>query len=356
MRRSPEFPESVPTPPSPAEPRLASLAVRAEPPAQVRIPSTGVPWRRLGADDVQLMLDLVHLCEDVDQTPYRTTLAEIEDLFDPAKPHAGYAGLAEDGSLVAFGFVRVATGPGGRIQAICSGSVHPEWRDRNIGSQIVNWQLDISRHLLADSGLEGPAQILHVADETLAGMQDILTRNGFEEQRAFTQMRRDLSLPLPEVELSQHLSIEPWSSLWSDQVRRAYNQALADAELGTSLDPEEWEKEFASLVPEWSFVAVDRASDRARVAGYIVGARYEDDWPMLGWREGYIDSFGVMADWRQRGIGRALLGAAMSAFRDAGMDYAGIDVDEGGDETSNNLYEAVGFEATYRSAVWVIDL
>ncbi len=356
MKRNDETPEAgAPIEPGEVE-ELAPLAVRADPPAQIRIPSTGVPWRKLTEADVELMLALVHQCEDADRTPYRTTLAEIQELFHPGRPHAGYAGLAEDGSLVAFGFVRVTLGGGDLVQAVCSGSVHPDWRMRSIGSQIVDWQLDIARHLLADSGYEGPAQIVHIADESLATMSEILTRNGFTERHSFTQMRRDLSEPVPEAELSQHLSIEPWSPIWTDQVRRAYNQALGDAGLGSSVGPDEWEKEIAELVPEWSFVAVDRASDRARIAGYIVGARYEDDWPMLGWREGYIDSFGVMAEWRQRGVGRGLLGAAMTAFKDAGMDYAGIDVDANVDETARFLYETLGFEPTYRSVFWAVDL
>lgn len=341
-------------PPEPAG--FAPLAERAAPPAQVRIPASSVPWRKLTIEDLTLILTLVHTCEDADRTPYRTTATELEELFDPARPHAGYGGFADDGSLIAFGFVRVTTGAEDVVQAVCSGSVHPEWRDRNIGSQIVNWQLDIARYLLAHSGLEGPAQIVHVADEALSSMSEILTRNGFTERRSFTQMRRDLSAPLPEVELSQHLTIEPWSPVWSDGVRRAHNQALSDTALGGQLGKEDWEREIAEIAPEWSFVAVDRSSDRARVAGYLLGARYEDDWPMLGWREGYIDSFGVMADWRRRGLGRALLGAAMAAFKESGMDYAGIDLDLDSDESDTQLYSMLGFEPTYRSVIWAIDL
>nr|NLD41566.1 GNAT family N-acetyltransferase [Actinomycetales bacterium] len=343
-------------PSAPETERLAPLALRAAPPAQVRTPTSGVPWRRLTAEDLSLILTLVHQCEDVDRTPYRTTLAELGELFDPARPFAGYGGFADDGSLVAFGFVRVTVGAGDVIQAVCSGSVHPEWRSRNIGSQIVDWQLDTARHLLVESGLQGPAQIVHITDEALASMSEILSRNGFTERRSFIQMRRDLSEPVAEAEISGLLSIEPWSPSWSDAVRRAQNQALSDTEFGSRFGPEEWEKEIAELVPEWSFVAVDRSSDRARVAGYVVGARYEDDWPMLGWREGYIDSFGVMAEWRRRGLARGLLGAAMRAFRNSGMDYAGIDVDTDVDETDGQLYAMLGFEPTYRSVIWAIDL
>ncbi|HZK05849.1 MAG TPA: GNAT family N-acetyltransferase [Actinomycetaceae bacterium] len=334
---------------------VAPLSERAAPPGVIRIPAALLDWRALSIEDVDEILELIHRCEDADRTPYRTTVMEIDELFDPARPHAGYGGFAEDGQLVAHGFVRVRAGSENIVQAVGSGAVDPRWRARKIGSQLVEWQIDMARHLLAGSGLEGPAQILHIADEELVSMSSILQNNGFTERRSFARMRRDLAQPLAEFELGAHLTIERWSQGWAEPVRQAHS-IVNSAGGGGSLTAEEWEREFPEMVPEWSFVAVDRATDRARLAGYVIGARYEDDWPMLGWREGYVDTLVVMGDWRHRGVGRGLLTASLRAFRDAGMAYGGIDLDSDEERSVHQLYRDLGFEPTHRSVLWAIDL
>ncbi|NCD18647.1 MAG: N-acetyltransferase [Actinobacteria bacterium] len=332
------------------------LAVRAAPPRHIRLPSGPGRWRALNEHDSAAITALQRIAEDHDRIPYRTTEAEIVDLFDPSVPHAAYGAFDDDGHLIAYGFVRVQTTELSTVRATCSGAVHPQWRDKSFGTAIVTWQGDIARHLLARSGREGPAQIVHFADETVDGMVDLLARSGYTARRWYTQMRRDLSEQIPLVRLGPYLAIEPWSQGWSDQARRAHNQAFSDYGESLAVTPEQWERHVASMVPEWCFVAIDRSTDRARVAGYILASKWEEDWPALGWREGYIEALGVLAEWRGRGVGRSLLTRVMMAFRDAGMDYAGIDVDHDEPTGAQHLYAELGFEPTHRTIMYAVDL
>ena len=340
----------------PRVPADLPLAVRAEPPAHIRIPVGQARWRALHEADVGAMARLQRVVEDHDRTPFRTTESELVDLFEPDVPHSAYGAFDDAGELVAYGYVRVQVTEQSVVRATCSGAVHPSWRDRNIGTSIVAWQLDIARHLLAKSGLEGPAQIAHFAEETVTGMIDLLERNGFTARRWFTQMRRDLSEEIPDIPLGPYLAVVPWSETLSDAVRRAHNQAFADHGESGALTPLQWERLMADVVREWSFVALDRSTDRARVAGYILSSRWEEDWQALGWREGYIEALGVLAPWRRRGVARALLCHSMRAFRESGMDFAGIDVDLDDPAGAQHLYVQLGFEPTHRTVLYAIDL
>ncbi len=333
-----------------------SLAARAAPPARIRIPTGFAHWRSLTESDLPAMVQLHRIVEDYDRVPYRTTVAELAELFEPEVPHGAYGAFDDAGDLVAYGYVRVQLTEQSIVRATCSGAVHPAWRDRSIGTSLVAWQIDVSRHLLAASGLEGPAQIAHFADESVTGMVDLLVRNGFSPRRWFTQMRRDLSEPIPEITLGPYLSVVPWTESLSDAVRRAHNQAFADRGESPALTPAQWDRMMADVVREWSFVALDRSTDRARVAGYVLASRWEEDWPALGWREGYIEALGVLAPWRRRGVASSLLCHTMRAFRDSGMDYAGIDVDLDDPAGAQHLYAQLGFEPTHRTVLYAIDL
>lgn len=332
------------------------LASRVAAPSELRLPSGPGRWRVLDASDAQAILSLQRVVESHDRIPYRTTESEILELFDAAVPHSACGAFDTSGNLIAYGFVRVQITELATVRATCSGAVHPQWRDKALGTTIVVWQGDTARYLLAHSGFEGPAQIVHFADETAEEMIDILVRRGFTARRWYTQMRRDVRQDIPLVQLGQYLTIEPWSPAWSDQARRAHNKAFLDYGQLTAVTPEQWERKVSAVVPEWSFVAVDRSTDRARVAGFILASKWEEDWPALGWREGYIEALGVLSEWRGRGVGRSLLAHSMLAFRAAGMDFAGIDVDHDAPTGAQRLYAEIGFEPTHRTIMYAIDL
>ncbi|WP_418606082.1 GNAT family N-acetyltransferase [Georgenia sp. SUBG003] len=100
---------------------------------------------------------------------------------------------------------------------------------------------------------------------------------------------------------------------------RAHNKAFGDQWGSQPHTPETWAEGRTHHVPSWSFVALDRSSDRAQVAGYLMSSRYDQDWPALGWSEGYTEILGVLPDWRGKHVATALLTRAMRAYADDGM-------------------------------------
>jgi mycothiol synthase len=345
-------PDDVARPPAPAP-----LAERAQAPAVLVPPPDlgGVTWRPLTPVDGAALVSLVSRIEDADNPPYRTSGEETLEYFGDSHRWSAL-GAWEADRLIAFGFVRVRHADAVKVRAFCSGGVTPEWRGKGLGGALLDWQIGRARQLLAESGKEAPARIVvHVDDdmEILAGQ---LRRRGFEPRRWYSQLRRDLSLPIPDVTLDRPLSVEPWTPEIDDAVRRAHNRAFGDQWGSQPHTPETWTEGRTHHAPGWSFVALDRSSDRAQVAGYLMSSRYEQDWPALGWSEGYTEILGVLPDWRGKHVATALLTRAMRAYAEDGMQYAGLDVDADNPTGATALFMNLGYERTRGSAMYTIEI
>ncbi|MDD9208154.1 GNAT family N-acetyltransferase [Georgenia sp. 10Sc9-8] len=338
------------------EPVAAPLRQRAQPPRAVRRPEAGLRWAELRPADAPELARLVTRMELVDQPPYRTTEAEMAEYFEDSHVVSALGGRDEVGTLRAFGFVRLRRGEVSLLRAVCSGGVDPVWRRRGVGSALLDWQVDRARQLLVETGLDVPARIVVHVDENMPDLAGLLERAGFTPRRWYTQMRRDLSLAIPEVVLGPALRLEPWSPALDDAARRAHNTAFSDHWGSQPQTAEAWTQGRTYFAPEWSFVVLDRTTDRSPVAGYLISARYEQDWPALGWTEGYTEVMGVLREWRGRHVGSALLAAAMRAYAADGMQYAGLDVDADNPTGARTLYERLGYEPTHGSTMYSIEI
>ncbi|CAM2883670.1 GNAT family N-acetyltransferase [Actinomyces slackii] len=319
-------------------------------------------WMPLGPEDNAELAALIARAEAVDNPPYRTTAQETADYFvDPI--YSGVAGRDQEGVMRAFGLVRLR--PAGEIYASMTGVVDPVSRRQGIGGALLHWQAERARHLVGaeraghpreHSGEHGSAHVVTTVLEDDERMQEHLDRLGFAPKRWYREVRRSLALEIPSVELDRFLAIEPWSPAIDDAVRRAHNQAMGDAWGAHAVSPEEWVAGATFVVPQWSFVAMDRSGDRGRVAGYLRSSRYEQDWEALGWREGYTDMLGVLSDYRHRQVGSALLTAAMRAYAVDGMDYAAAGMDTDNPSGATELYESLGYEPTRGTILYVLDV
>ncbi|MBZ2195645.1 GNAT family N-acetyltransferase [Occultella gossypii] len=342
-------------------PELAPLAERARAPRLLTLPSaeTGLTWRALGVGDVQELHGLFARVESHDNPPYRTTLEEAAETFQgdwKDAPNNSLGGFDPAGVLRAYGTVTAQPGDVRSVRAFLEGGVDPDWRRRGIGSAVLRWQVDRSRQVLAASGKDVPGRIVvHVED----GMTDsvrMLTEQGFSPRRWYTEMRRDLKLELPAVKLRSNLDLVTWSAELDDQVRLAHNESFRDHWGSEPHTVETWQEGRTYFAPRWSFLVLDRTSDRAQVAGYLLSGRYEQDWDSLGWTEGYIDILGVRREWRGQRIATALLARAMAAYREDGMEYAGLGIDTDQPTGAFGLYGNLQFEPTRGSTMYTIEV
>jgi ribosomal protein S18 acetylase RimI-like enzyme len=86
-----------------------------------------------------------------------------------------------------------------------------------------------------------------------------------------------------------------------------------------------------------------------QVVGLSLNAHYPEDEELLGRRDGWVESLGVVKEWRRKGVATALLKASFNAFVDAGFTHAVLGVDTESPTDALKLYTGLGFEPTHRS-------
>ena len=313
-------------------------------------------WRPLQAADMECLYALLRRIEEHDNPPYRSTREEVSDSALTQWTDLdtnSLAGFDAEGTLRAFGVVIDAEGRRAAPRTLLEGGVDPTVRHRGVGRAVLTWQVDRAKEMLAAAGEPGRV-IVHVEDD-MSSTADLVERHGFAPGGFHTEMRRALSgLELEEVTLDRPLELVPWTIELDDAVRLAHGEAFGTGAHAPSA--ERWQEGRTYFVPEWSFLVLDRTSDRAQVAGYLLCSKYEQDWPILGWSEGYVDILGVRAPWRGRRIATALVTRAMRAFAEAGMEYAALGLDHAAKEENFGLFDKLGFTPTRGSTTYVLQV
>lgn len=340
---------------------LPPLRERVDPPDRLGLPPAdlGLHWRGLQEADVPVLHALFHRIEEHDRTPYRTAVEEAHERYVAdwhGEPDNVLGGFDANGTLVAFGAVALSPTDTHTLRVHIEGGVDPERRTHGIGSAVLDWQLGRARQLLAASERADPARLVVHVEDDMPDSVHMLTARGFKPSRYYTELRRDLSSALPDVGLKRPLEIVPWSAELDEQVRLAHNVAFAEHWVSEPQTEDTWTQGRTYFVPEWSFIVLDRTSDRAQVVGYLLSSKYEQDWSSLGWTEGYIDLLGVRPDWRGRGIATALVSQALHAYAETGMQYASLGVDTQEPGAVFGLYSKLKFEPTRGSTMYTIDL
>ncbi|MCI6585333.1 MAG: N-acetyltransferase [Mobiluncus sp.] len=317
----------------------------------VALPETpGLVWEPLQPENRDDLIRLIAEMERIDNPPYRTSAEEVDQIF--AVTYAGLGGWDQDSQLVAYAIVRLVETNG--YQAICSGGVGVNWRKRGVGTEIFQWEVATARKMLADK--PRPAQIVCFVDRSSSNISGWMYTFGFEKKHSFLELRRDLNEPIPEIEPGQYLKIVPWSETFDDRVRRAHNELMELTSGSPAQDMESWTSNRPFFAPEWSFIALDKSSDVAEVAGYLLSARYEQDWEALGWKEGYTEILGVLPDYAESKVAQALLSRTLNTYRDSGMAFAAVGLAEENPTEVAKLYTSFGYQATGGSTMWVVDL
>lgn len=337
------------------------LSARANAPAELpELPQDlGLTWRALTESDAQDFHRLALELEVADDVLFRSTPQESHErlIAAGAGPNGDMVGGFDSGGVLqAFAGVRRAPDDEGSVRVFLDGDVSPLYRRKGIGTVMLDWQIARARQLLGESERLVPGRIVANAEENQPDSVHMLVSRGFRPQRWYFDLRRDLSLEIPHRELDRSLQIVPWSEDLDEQCRLAHNDAFEIHWGSEPSSPETWARDREFLTPEWSFLALDKSSDRARVVGYLLSGRYEQDWESLGWTEGYIDMLGVRQQWRNRGIATALVSRAMEVYAAEGIEYAAVGVDSAAPSKTYGLFSTLNFEAIRSATMFTIEI
>jgi mycothiol synthase len=307
--------------------------------------------RPIAEDDCKAWASLLAAAVAVDDTGEHYDSDDLlEELADPTLDAArDTLGLWLDDAMIGYGVVRGAQEVvDGAYRVTFEGTVHPGHRRRGHGRSILDWSLGRAAEIHTDRHPEVPGLATTSSTSINAGEHAMLEPLGFERARWFFQMERPVTDP-PQVRVPAGLRLVPFDPAYDEQTRLANNEAFAD-HWGTSpTTPQTWAHWAVgqrAFRPALSYLVLDDAASGAPadpVVGYLLSYEYESDTAATGVREAYVGSLGTRRAWRGRGVARALLSQAVTAFEAAGFDRTALNVDADNPSGALGLYTSLGF-------------
>jgi len=313
-----------------------------------------VSFRPATAEDVDVIQAQVAASDRVDHPTWVTPREEIADIFELSHVDAArdtLLAIAPDGSVVAMGWAMLHPSHDAELHAYLQGTVHPDWRRRGIGTQLIGWLYARTTEMIAESGSTADAAIFQYVDEGNADAVTLGERLGLRTERWFSAMQRDLSEPIDAPAASEGVEVVAYTPDRAEDVREARNDAFRD-HWGSLPSPTERWLQFVNgpfLRPDLSTLALIDG----RVVAFCLASVNEEDWAALGAPNTYIDLIGVVRDQRGRRLAPLVVSRTLEAARDAGLEQAVLDVDTASKTGAHTLYERLGFRATHRQQALV---
>jgi mycothiol synthase len=216
-------------------------------------------------------------------------------------------------------------------QPRCDGYVHPGYRGRGIGGQLVEL-VETEAHARTIRKLEVP---VYGADNRA---QELLRSRGYDEVRHYYRMAIELDAPPPPVQFAPEFSVAPVDPTEITRFHEALDEAFA----------EEWGHE-TELGIDWASIRERRHPDHSlwfavkdgdQIAATAITSQ---DRGGVGW----IAAIGVREPWRRRGLGQELLLHCFGELYARGQHKVALGVDAENPTGATRLYERAGMHVAY---------
>lgn len=254
-----------------------------------------------------------------------------------------------DGQLV--GYVRTAhwIDENGWLAQAQVGFVHPAFRRRGIGTELLRWVEGRQREF---AQAQGGVSVHHVfVTEGEIGRIAMLCRAGYLPARHFLLMERPTLDGIPDVPLPEGFEVRPVLAEHLRPIFDAHMEALRGHWGVAPPKPGDFERwtTLPTFQPHLWQVAWHIESDR--VAGQVKPFINEEQNMTQNRRRGETEFISVGAPWRRRGVARALIARALHAQRKAGMNESVLGVDADNAHDAARLYESCGFRVVQHNMV-----
>jgi len=273
---------------------------------------------------------------------------DIEDEWASvwAHPETDSVFVWDGPTLVAFGWLKTQLGQTKGHRIDLWGGVHPDHRRRGIGTQLLAWQQERAGEIAAALDADVPVGVRLTPLDSQHDLRAIAARAGFEQVRAFLEMARPASVPLPSVAAVDGLELRPWEPALDAATRAAHADSFRDHWGSEPRSEEEWRQWYTGhrgFRPDLSAVAVDPTGE---VAAFVLTAAYPLDWESgVAPVEAWINSVGTRRAWRGRGLAAWVLAHVLEQVEasDTGFERSILGVDADNPTGARRLYERLGF-------------
>jgi mycothiol synthase len=310
----------------------------------------GFDKRPLTRDDITAWAALLTAIQAADRDDEYTSEQDLSERFDdPERDWATSSVAVYDGpAMVGYETLMARNQAEPVHDMLCGGGVHPSYRGRGLGSELLDWA-EHAAIPLHDQRFPGrPLSLGAGCLSTNAAAVALFEGRGYRPVRWWHEMVRDLSAPIAPPVTPAGITITPYQPDMAEHARLVRNESFRDHWGSTQTSPERWAYFLASAAfrPGFSYLAYQESEP----LGMLMTRESEAYRARTGRRDLHIDLVGTRAAGRKRGIATALLLTTLSAARADGYDRASLDVDSDSLTDAVRLYEHVGFTV---ASTWV---
>ncbi len=301
--------------------------------------------RPYAPSDAQALTDLVNIIEADAGGHAGFTVDDTTSLMSALIPDLARDTrlvIAPDGMLV--GAAATTTPPKGGFRIDLFGGVHPQWRGRGIGRELLGRQLARAAEIHA---AEAPDADWEVHAGAVLGDHEAIRlyeRYGMTPVRYWFEMAAP-TLDAPALTLPEGMCGQTYTPAYETALYAAHCESFRDHWGYQERSFEAWTTlsvRSESFLPELSRLAFDGDE----LAGYVLS--YSDADP----KRTYIGQVGVRRPWRRRGLAGALLAEVLMASHGAGFTTASLGVDSESPTGAVGVYERVGFRTEYQAVTY----
>jgi mycothiol synthase len=290
---------------------------------------------------------VVALMNTVSQAEEGVTLTD-EDLVRREWKYPGWVperdarfAFAPDGTLVGYIEVwqQLAT-----VKIHTWGCVHPAYQGRGLGAALLNWAESYAGGLLPEAPQGARVVLINGANSRNERAGRLLAGRGYRLVRHYWRMAvdldRDVTPDLPAW--PDGITVRPYFPKIDDRfVYRVVQESFRD-HWGYTQQPYDqwlpWATSAADFDPALWFLAVTTESGGDEIVGVALCRPSVPEDPDMAW----IGTLGVLREYREQGIGSALLRYAIGEFHRLGKTRVGLTVDAENASGATRLYEQVG--------------
>ena len=303
-------------------------------------------WQPLRIEDAEAWSELSKAIAAEDRHHWIVSPQNAKDrLSSPNLDREADTWAVWDGdNLVAYAISSVADAPrfDGKVHSYLTGGVHPKWRGRGIGTELLARVNQRAASALRAKYPDVPKVLFIESGDDLDPAIGLLTDNGFEISRHFHDMERDAKSAacLPDrSHPHEGIVVRPLTPDDEEQTRLAHNDAFRTHWGTAPSSVQEWHDDFDEGRIDFSRSRI-AVTDDGRVLAYVLVSTTKPERP-------YVELVGSREEARGMGLGRATLTESLRALAaDPQVQTIALDVDAENPSGAVKLYKDLGFEIT----------